>query len=407
MHFKFFALRKFHRYTVVMKQVLLTINSGSSSVKFKVFECSDGLLLEGQYKHYSEEQYSFQYVKDTDDFSFEIDSAAWDDRVNHLLNFLKDFEVEIVGVVHRIVHGGEDFNEPVELTDEVIGQIDKYTQLAPLHNPVQLQIVSQIKESLPDLRQFGIFDTAFHTSIPKENFLYGLPYRYYEDYQIRRYGFHGISHKYIATQVEALAGPGSKIISCHLGSGSSVSAILGMQSIDNSFGFSPDENIITSTRVGEVDYDAMVYLKHKTNMSDDEIEELINKKSGLLGISEYTNDMKQLLEDYNTNEKAKLAIDMYVDSVCKYIFQMFYKLQGCDVLVFTAGIGEGSDVIRTMICSRLKVINIFLHEDNNRNKIDVAEVLDLTAEKSRAQILVIPTDEELQMFLEIQNTFYS
>jgi acetate kinase len=415
---------------------ILAINSGSASLKFKLFEESaDGfkVLAEGQFKHYNETSFLFEFTDflpagrhgKSHDVKIDIAQSQWDNRVEQIFksfltsSTLKDIS-EIDIVVHRIVHGAEKYTEATLITQEVLRDLEKnFNELAPLHNPFQTKIIEEIIQRYPDIKQVGVFDTAFNSTMPEINYLYGLPYEYYEKYKVRRYGFHGISHKYVSEKViDILRSKDQKvvakvlekgqngkvrdirIVSCHLGSGSSVCAIDGYNVVDNSFGFSPNENLITSTRVGEVDYDALVFLKKKLKLGDAEIEEIISKKSGLLGISEYSEDMKILLKDYDRNENAKLAIDLYVSDIVKYIASYIVELSGIDVLIFTGGIGSGSPQVRQMITDKLLLLGIVIDKAKNTIGVDVEDTLNITGGNSKIQVWVIHTDEELQMVKE-------
>jgi len=386
----------------------LSLNTGSSSLKFKLFDKELKVITEGLFKHHNSANFVFTQNLESGIQNIDILEADYTNAISFLFTKLQEYKIlenpgELDFIVHRIVHGGEEFTEPIELTNENITKVEKYSELAPLHNPFALEKIKHIAATYPNLKQFAVFDTSFHLTNPKENFLYGLPYGYYENIKVRKYGFHGISHKFVTEQVLSsnVERPTSNLIICHLGSGSSVCAVKDGKSLATSFGFTPMENLITSTRVGEIDYDAVKFLKAKLNLSDIDIEHLLTKESGLLGISGYSNDMKQLLADYESNDRAKLAIDMYVNSVIDYIAPFYVLFGGCDYLVFTAGIGQGSDKIREMICEKLKILNIKLKIEANSGQIDVVKNLDLTDSDSKTQVWVIPTNEELQMVNEV------
>ncbi len=406
---------------------ILAINSGSSSLKFKLFDVIFDTkthqatfvpLFQGQFKHYSEKEFTYEAGENKKTLkTVKIKKEIWDERTDYLiqslinLHIIKDFD-EIDCIAHRIVHGGEKYTKPTILNNEVIKDLEEnYNDFAPLHNPYAVGIIKKLLNKDLQKLHLGIFDTAFNSTIPKENFLYGLPYEYYEKYKVRRYGFHGISHKFVSEEyqkfLQNLKESGmkqkfkdNKVISCHLGSGSSVCAIKGNRVVDNSFGFSPSENLIMSTRAGELDYDAIIYLKRKLLLSDNDIEYIINNESGLLGISGYTQDMKTLLKDQRINKMAKLAIDLYIQSIIKYIGAFMTVLGGLDVLIFTGGIGEGSDYVRKHIAAALLPFGVVIDSHKNNTNTDIDSNLNITGEDSKSYIFVIPTDEELQMAKE-------
>lgn len=370
--------------------MILVFNSGSSSVKVSVFD-GEEKKFQFDFKNYKSNEFTIEIngreqvrlneLEYNDPFSLVLKSLIENGAIG------SEQDIEKIG--HRIVHGGERFTDIAELTDENIEVIESFNEFAPLHNPPALKIVNLIRQKYPEVKQFGVFDTSFHLTVPKENFLYGLPYGYYENIKIRKFGFHGISYSYIVSKTKDLP---EKTIICHLGSGSSIAAVKSGKSFNHSFGFTPEGDLIMATRSGKIDYSAVMFLKKKLNLSESDITELINKESGLLGISGYTKDMKQLLEDFDSNERAKLAIDMYVNKIAETIASFVVDLGGCDLLVFTGGIGSGSDVIREMISKKLESIGLSIDYEKNRGKIDVKDELDISVESNRA--LVIRTNEE-------------
>lgn len=403
--------------------IILSVNSGSSSLKFKLIQQpSFEELLAVELKKYNDKEIVVNTKIGNDENSEKKSIEFWDSRVEYLKECIEKVvsSSKITKTVHRIVHGGEKYLEPTELDNVVIKDLEEnFNNLAPLHNPIALEVAQQIIKSFPLALHYGVFDTSFGKDVAPLNYLYALPEKYYQEAKIRRYSFHGISHKYISEiyhnhiysdqesypmlRTRNRNKKDIKIVSCHLGSGSSVCAIKGTRCVDSSFGFSPMENLVMSTRVGEIDYDAVIYLKSKYNLSDNEIENLLNKESGLLGVSEYSKDMKQLLSDMNVNIKAKLAVDMYVNSVVKYIHTLIATLGGIDVLIFTGGIGQGSDQIRERICERLGIFRIYMDAVLNKNRTDLKDILNITASVSEVDIFVIPTDEEKSMAIDVSN----
>lgn len=289
------------------------------------------------------------------------------EKVNHVL-----------AVGHRVVHGAEKFKKPVLINAAVIRKIKQCSSIAPLHNPANLAGILACKKLLPGLKQVAVFDTAFHQSLPRRAFIYGLPYEYYKKFGIRKYGFHGTSHEYVAVEAASILKKPlkkTKIITCHLGNGCSITAVKQGESIDTSMGFTPLEGLIMGTRCGDIDPALVTYIMYKKRFNLKKIEDILNKKSGLIGISGLSNDMRELEpEATRGNARAKLAIDIFVYRIRKYIGAYTAVMGGCDALVFTAGIGEHRRGIRQRICH-----DLFIHL------------------KNKPKILVIPTDEELMI----------
>lgn len=299
---------------------------------------------------------------------------------------------EINGVGHRISNGGDYYQKAVVIDDLVEQRIDEMATLSPLHNPVNLLGIKAFKQILPNTMQVAIFDTAFNSTIPKQNALYAIPYEYYEKYGIRKYGFHGPSHQYITEQVQALFPAKShKIISCHLGSGASISAIQDGQTLDNSMGFTPLAGLIMGTRSGDIDPQIVPFLEEQEGLSSAEIKAVLNGKSGLLGISGYSNDIRDLEEaSARGNQRATLALQMFVHRIQTYIGSYVAELNGVDTIVFTAGIGEHDGLIRSQVMGNFDYLNVKIDEQQNQ-----ANALVISQPDSAVTILVIPTDEEI------------
>ncbi|MCM8799825.1 MAG: acetate kinase [Candidatus Omnitrophica bacterium] len=343
---------------------ILVINCGSSSIKYKFFKIKkrldEEILNSGIIEHIGEKD---SLIK------------------NHYIGLkiiLERINIPIDGVGHRVVHGGEEFKKPVIITERVIRAIKNYSRFAPLHNPKNLAGILAVKRLLPQVKQVAVFDTAFHQTIPQYAYMYGLPYRYYESYGIRRYGFHGTSHAYVVAEAaRLLKKPLSKLklISCHLGNGCSITAVKYGKSIDTSMGFTPLEGLVMGTRCGDIDPALIPYIMQKEKISFLQIDEILNKESGLKGISGLSNDMRIIFkESKKGNFLAKLAIDVFIYRIKKYISAYIGILKGADAVIFTAGIGQNQPEIVRMICK-----DLFLH----LNK--------------RPKILIIPTDEELMI----------
>lgn len=391
---------------------VLVLNSGSSSLKFKLYNSLDESVISyGEIKNHSGE--SVKVFIDSKES--EVSINKWESRLDLILESIESDSIDYV--LHRVVHGGVIYTKPTLLDKQVVKQmkLDVY-QLAPLHNPAAFEIIEHSLHKLIKAKNIAVFDSSFGIDMPEVNYLYGLPYEYYEKFKIRRFAFHGLSHKYISesyrnhiiddemfysdshSQDEGLQG--IRIVSLHLGSGCSTCAIKGLDCVDTSFGFTPEENLVMSTRVGEIDYSAIRYLKKRELHSDKEIEELLNNKSGLLGLSGYSKDMKTLVADYKSNNRARLAVDVFVNNVVKQTFNMIASLNGIDVLIFTGGIGQTSDIIRTMICERLSIFGIYIDVDKSKITQEPKDIVNVTGKRSKVDIFVIPTNEEKQMLAE-------
>ena len=310
---------------------------------------------------------------------------------------------EIDAVGHRVVHGGEKFADSVLITPAVMEALEECCALAPLHNPPNIQGIEACQAIMPNVPQVAVFDTAFHQTMPKEAYMYALPYEYYEDYGIRRYGFHGTSHKYVAQRCAELMGKHMsdlRIITCHLGNGSSVSAIKGGRSIDTTMGFTPLSGLIMGTRTGDIDPAIVPFLMNKTGMNYDEVDTVMNKKSGVLGISGVSNDFRVIEEAAaNGNKRAQLALNMFHYKVRRVIGAFAAVMGGVDAIVFTAGIGENGIGNRDAICNGLEYLGTRI--DSERNNIRGKEQ-EISAEGSRVKIFVIPTNEEIMIARDTQ-----
>lgn len=391
---------------------ILVLNCGSSSIKFQFFDMiSHTVLSKGLVDKIGLNGSCLNLNKDDGSkvvFEGEIlDHKAGIEYVLGVLTSAKHGCIknlsEISAVGHRVVHGGERFNSSVLITEEVILEMEKCIDLAPLHNPPNLKGIEAINELIPDVPQVGVFDTAFHQTMPRHAYMYGIPYPLYEKYSIRRYGFHGTSHRYVSEQACKFLGVdynSQKIITCHLGNGGSVTAIKNGQSVDTSMGFTPVEGLLMGTRCGDLDLGVVTYVMAKEHIGTDSVSTLFNKHSGLLGISGVSSDARDVINAAeNGNDRAKLALEMFDYKVKKYIGSYTAAMNGCDILIFTGGIGENSIDIRERICSEMDWLGIEIDEEKNnvRGKLNV-----ISKEQSRTKIMVVPTDEELMIALDTQ-----
>ena len=301
---------------------------------------------------------------------------------------------EIFAIGHRVVHGGEDFKESVIVTDEVISKLEKLIPLAPLHNPANIMGMKIAQEIMPGKPNVAVFDTAFHQTMPASAYMYAVPYEDYKEFGVRKYGFHGTSHKYVSNEAaKILNKKDSKVIVCHLGNGSSVCAVKDGKSIDTSMGLTPLEGLVMGTRSGDIDAGVLSFLMDKKGLNSEEIVSYLNKKSGLLGVSGISSDLREILEaSAQGDERAELCIDMKCNRIKKYICSYAGMLEGVDAICFTAGIGENSDVVREKVCQGLEFMGIELDKEKNKTRSDDAR--EINTVDSKTKVLVIPTNEE-------------
>jgi acetate kinase len=387
---------------------VLVLNSGSSSLKYQLIDSENEEVLakgiaeriglsEGKLRHSVNGRNDIEITKEM------VDHEAAMDLVFAMLT---DPEVgavsgieEISAVGHRVVHGGEQFREPTMVTEEILTEIDKVSELAPLHNPPNLAGIRACRRLMPGVPQVAVFDTAFHATMPKHAYIYALPYELYEERRVRRYGFHGTSHKYVSgratrlLQAEGYDPERLKVITCHLGNGCSMTAIVGGKVVDTSMGMTPAEGLVMGTRSGDVDPAILLYLERNLNWTAEDVDDLINKKSGLLGVSGYSSDMRDIEDGVAAgNERATLALDIFCYRVRKYMGAYAAAMDGLDAVVLTGGIGENCPNVRARICRGLGFLGLEL--DPEENQIRSSEDRDISRRESRARILIIPTNEE-------------
>ncbi len=383
-------------------QKILVLNSGSSSLKYQLFDV-EGEVYKVVAKGLAERigidgaKVSIKYADGTKKevvTPLPTHTEALREVFDLLLCGAINSLNEISAVGHRIVHGGEIFKESVLLNETSINAIEDLSALAPLHNPAAVLGIRAVQALLPNVAQTAVFDTAFHQSMPKEAFLYGLPLEQYTKHQIRRYGMHGTSHRYIAEETAKIIGENKKIISCHLGNGASIAAIKDGKCVDTSMGFTPLAGIIMGTRSGDIDPYIPLHIMKEQNLNADEVNILLNKKSGMLGLTGFS-DMRDVEAAYLKKEKnAVVGMQTYVYSIVKFIGSYIAAMGGVDAIVFTAGIGENSPIIRKLVLERLSYLGIEIDEDANNRRGGIEEI---STKNSKVRAFVIPTDEEMMI----------
>ena len=384
---------------------ILVINAGSSSLKYQLMDMTDSsVLAKGLVERIGIEGSNLTHKYDGKKFNLTVPMKDHTDAMNHVLAALTDAEHGVIGSIdeidavgHRVVHGGEKFTASCLITDEVTAAIKELIPLGPLHNPANLQGIDACKAIMPNVPMVAVFDTAFHQTMPAHAYMYGVPKKYYDELHVRRYGFHGTSHRYVSGRaLEFLGMPaeGSKVIVCHLGNGSSLSAVVDGKCVDTSMGLTPLEGVLMGTRAGSMDTAVAQYIMQNTGKSMDDVMNELNKKSGFLGVSGVSSDMRDVMTAASEgNADAALSVDMWAYGIRKYIGAYAAAMGGLDVLVFTAGIGENDGIARAMICENLEFLGVKIDPAKNdgvRGKETV-----LSADDSKVKVLLIPTDEEL------------
>lgn len=393
---------------------ILVLNCGSSSIKYALYNMDDKSVMTSGGAERVGLDGAFVKVKlpNGEKKTVMHDIPEHTEGVKFIFSLLTDPELgvikdlnEIDAVGHRMVHGGEKFNKSVVLTDEVLETFEECIDLAPLHNPANLKGVKAVSELMPGLPQVGVFDTAFHQTMPAHSYLYAIPYELYEKYGVRRYGFHGTSHRYVSKRVCDFLGVNpadKKVITCHIGNGGSIAAVDGGKCVDTSMGLTPLEGLMMGTRSGDIDGGAITFLEKKLGLDADGMSDLLNKKSGVLGITGISSDMREI-ESANDqgNERAKLALDMYCYRIKKYIGAYAAAMGGCDIIVFTAGVGENQASMREDVCKNMEYLGVKL--DVEKNKTIRGEEAIISAPDSKVTVCVIPTDEELMIATDTMN----
>lgn len=386
---------------------ILVINCGSSSLKYQLIDMqNEEVIAKGLAERIGIEGSVLKHQpKGSEKITIERPMPTHKEALQTLVDALTDNNYgviknmsEISAVGHRVVHAGEKFAYSVVLNDEVMNALKECIEIAPLHNPPNIMGIEACKQIMPDVPMVGVFDTAFHQTMPKEAYIYAIPYEYYEKYKIRRYGFHGTSHKYVSERAaEILGKPLSelKLITCHLGNGASIAAVKNGKSVETSMGFTPLEGLAMGTRCGDIDPAIVKYLADKENLDFTQVDQILNKKSGVLGISGVSSDFRDIEQAAeNGNDRAKLALDVFVHKVKKYIGAYAAVMNGVDAVIFTAGLGENSPEIRRDVCKDMCFLGIELDEE--KNKVRGKETI-VSKEDSKVKVLLIPTNEELMI----------
>ena len=386
---------------------ILSVNAGSSSLKFQVLVMpEENILTSGIIERIGFDEAVFSIKVDGKKVSVTQSIMNHEDAVELLIEGLLKHKIinsleDIQGVGHRVVQGGEIFKESALIDDIVINHIKQLSPLAPLHNPANLVGILAFLEVMPQVKHVAVFDTTFHQSMPKENYLYAVPYEWYKKHSVRKYGFHGTSHQYVSQEaMKILDNNNAKVIVVHMGNGVSLCAVDGGQSVDTSMGLTPLEGVPMGTRSGNVDPALIAYLKDNTEMTSDDVLEALNKKSGYLGLSGgFSSDSRDIVDQMESGDKlAKNAFDVQVKRVCDYIGSYFVTLGGLDMLCFTAGIGENAPVVRAAIMNRLQALGITLDIAANEVK---GQVQKISANSSKIPVYVIPTNEEVMIAREV------
>ena len=385
---------------------ILVLNCGSSSLKFQVIDMkNEERLVKGNYERIGGKRSCLRVNVRGEKFEKEKAARNYEEAIKSVLNLIQDKKYNIVSsldeigaVGHRIVHGGEKYSESVLINDEVVKEIENCIPLAPLHNPEGLEGIRATRKVLKDKPMVAVFDTAFHQTLPKMAYIYQIPYKYYEKYKIRKYGFHGTSHKYVSSRVAEIVNKDIKdlkIINCHIGQGASICAIDGGKSIDTTMGLTPTAGIPMATRSGDIDPAIIPYIMRHEDLDANEIERMLNKKSGAWGVSGVSEDYRDIEREYeNGDERSILALDTQAYKIAQTIASYIVSLQGVDIITFSGGVGEKGIQARERICKYLECFGIYL--DKERNNVRGEEQL-ISTDDSKAMLYVVPTNEELMI----------
>ena len=387
---------------------VLSVNAGSSSLKFSLFDmANNNVLASGVFERIGIEGSTFTIKFNGEKIVQEVELNNHVDAVNILIDRLISLDIiksleEINGIGHRVAHGKDYFDKSTIINDSVLEKLREVKDMAPLHNPANLLGIEAFEKVLPEVVQVAVFDTAYHQSMDEVSYLYPVPYSWYKDYGLRKYGFHGTSHKYIAREAKKLLGRDNyKLISCHIGNGGSICAIKDGKCVDTSMGFTPLAGIMMGTRSGDVDPSIIPYIMEKEGKNASEVIEDLNKKSGLYGMSEFSNDMRDILARCDEGDHRSLvAKEKYVRRIVDYIAQYYVLLGGVDMIALTAGVGENNKVIRKEILDKLECLGVKISDEANET---VGEEVKLSTKDSKILVYVIPTDEELMIAKDTYN----
>jgi len=389
--------------------ITMAMNAGSSSLKFQLYTMpEETVIAKGLVERIGINDSVFKLEYGDDQEVKLVEDIATHDRAVEILfeqleanNVIHSFD-EITGIGHRVVAGGELFKDSALIDDEVIDQVDALAEFAPLHNAAEAAVMRAFKERVPNATMAAVFDTSFHTTLPAENYLYSLPYEYYENFKARKYGAHGTSHRYVSRRAAEMLGKNIedlKIITCHLGNGASITAVEGGKAVDTSMGFTPLAGVTMGTRTGDIDASIIPFLMKKLEIND--INEMLNifqKQSGLLGISGISSDMREIMAAKETNERAKIAYDIFINRIQKYIGQYIAVMNGVDAIVFTAGIGENSAPVREDVINGITVFGAEVDAERNDTRKEAV----ISTEDSKVVVLNIPTNEEVEIAREVE-----
>ena len=390
---------------------IFVLNCGSSSLKYQLIDMdTEEVLTQGKYERIGEKEafitHKVNGEKIVINHTAMNHAEAIDFTLKQLIN--PDYKVidsldEISAIGHRIAHGGEKLTKSAVINENVISMIEECIELAPLHNPAGITGIRACQKVMPGKPMVGVFDTAFHQTIPEENYLYPIPYKFYEKYKIRKYGFHGTSHMYVSqklAEVENKDISNLKIVTCHLGQGSSICAIKGGKSVDTSMGLTPIAGIPMVTRCGDIDPSIPTYLMKKANLTADEVDNILNKESGLAGISGLVPDFREIeIASNEGNKKAQVAINQFVQAIARHIAKYAVTMGGLDYIVFTGGIGENQIRVREKICKKLEFMGVEIDEEKNNTR---GETIPISKDSSKIKVYTIPTNEELMIAKETE-----
>ncbi|MDD3241462.1 MAG: acetate kinase [Bacilli bacterium] len=381
---------------------IMSINAGSSSLKFSLFDMNTKEVIASGYFERVGIPNSFYTIKyNGDKIREEVEMPNHTVAVEVMLEKLIALNIidsldEIDGVGHRVVHGSDKYNRSVVITDDIIEDIRKFSDFAPLHNPANVLGIEAIKKALPEVKMVAVFDTAFHQTMEKVNYLYPVPYEWYTNYGVRKFGFHGTSHAYITKKISEILGTEDlKAIICHIGSGASISAVKNGKCVNTTMGFTPLAGVMMGTRSGDIDPSIIPYIMEKEGLNASEVIDILNKKSGLLGMSQLSSDCRDIENAINeNNEQAKITLEKYVRTIVNYISSYYVELEGADVICLTAGVGENAVLVRKMIVDKLACLGITLDEEKNNVR---GEIREISKKDSKVKVYVVPTDEELMI----------